>query len=463
MLMGKGILIVEDEVFLRKGLAAYLEAQQADVTTAASLSEARNCLAADRFDYLLLDVNLPDGNGLEFLRELDRPQTMAIVVMTAEGGIRTAVQAIQLGAADYLSKPFEPEALPMVFSRIERERSRRRLDEFARESTVQGADALFVGERLQGVHATLRKILKADERLGERLPPVLIEGETGTGKSTFARWLHHNGPRAKAPLVEVNAATLPDQLAESELFGHERGAFTDARKERIGLFEAADGGTLFIDEIASLSPAVQAKLLTAIEEGCIRRLGSNLARRIDVRLIAASLHPLRDLVDKQDFREDLYHRLNLLHLRIPPLREFPADLPALAEQLLRPLRQRYRLPQAAITRTGHQRLLAYTWPGNVRELLHELERGLIFSEDGQLDFPFLQSGPADSPPPAGSPALLNPTWDIPPSDFNLEAALRELTSTIIRRALERCDGNVSAAARLLGVPRDFVRYRLGET
>lgn len=463
MLKGKRFLVIEDETLLRKSLVAFLEQAGAEATPAANLAEALRLKQADLFDCVLLDVNLPDGNGIQFLRKEGFPETTAVVVMTAEGGIRTAVEAIRNGAADYLSKPFELDALPVVFGRVLQERSRKRIHQYSEESGPAADSALFTGKRLEALRAQMERILTTDKRLGERLPPVLIEGETGTGKSTLARWLHAQGPRAANPLVEVNASTLPDALAESELFGHERGAFTDARKERIGLFEAADGGTLFIDEISSLSPAIQAKILTVIEDGQIRRLGGNHSHQVDSRLIAASLHPLQKLVAEGSFREDLYHRLHLLYLRIPPLREFPEDIPEMVDHLLDGLRRRYRLPDAMISPAGLQRLCSHPWPGNVRELIHELERALVYYDGQPLDFAHLAEAANPSGLLAGgTTSLLNPAWRLPAEEdkFAFEDALKDLSQSVIQRALDSCEGNVSAAARRLGVPRDFVRYRV---
>jgi transcriptional regulator with GAF, ATPase, and Fis domain len=303
----------------------------------------------------------------------------------------------------------------------------------------------------------LEKILAADERMQTHLPPVLIQGETGTGKTTIARWLHHRGPRAAQPLVEMNCSAVPETLAESELFGHERGAFTDARAARLGLFEAANGGTLFLDELPSLSPGLQAKVLKALEDHRIRRLGGNREIPVDVRVIAATHRDLPELVATGQFREDLYHRLDLYRIALPPLRERGDDLVPLVERLMERLCLRHRLPRKSITTAGQRRLRAYPWPGNVRELSHELERAIVFEEGSQLDFAGLQGAALGN---AGVPAdpsdWLNPQFAFPTEGFQLEEAINRL----IQLALRQTGNNVSAAARLLGVSRDYVRYRL---
>src|SRR5207249_3776840 len=249
----------------------------------------------------------------------------------------------------------------------------------------------FFGESLAGMEGQLQKIIAADRRMEERLPPVLIQGETGTGKTSIARWLHRQGPRAAQPLVEVNCSALPETLAESELFGHERGAFTDARTARMGLFEAANGGTLFLDELPSLSLGLQAKVLMSIEDRKIRRLGGTREIPVDARIVAASNRDLKELVAEGKFREDLFHRLDLFRLCIPPLRERGEDILKLAETLLARLHQRHRVPLKTISEKGKQRLLSHAWPGNVRELAHELERAIVFTEGNTLDFEQLQA------------------------------------------------------------------------
>jgi DNA-binding NtrC family response regulator len=375
--------------------------------------------------------------------------------MTAEGGVSGAVEALRCGALDYLVKPFDPAELSLVIQRARRSKQSARLEEYRRGQTAAPSDQFFFGTALGPMENLLKKIVAADQRMRERLPPVLIEGETG--KTTIARWLHYQGPRANQPLVEVNCSALPETLAESELFGHERGAFTDARAARIGLFEAATGGTLFLDELPSLSPALQAKVLKAIEDQKIRRLGGNREVPIDVRIIAATNQNLKQLVTEGKFREDLFHRLDLYRIQIPPLRAREGDILNLGVLLAERLAERHRLSPRPISHSGKQRLLAYPWPGNVRELAHELERAIVFEEGSELEFEHLAAGPA----PAAAAQMpttewFNPAFVFPPEGFCLESAINRL----IQQSLSQTNQNVSAAARLLGVSRDYVRYRL---
>lgn len=453
------ILVVEDEPLLRKQISAYLERLGADVTGADGLQRARKLIQDLDFDFLLLDVNLPDGLGTELLKDKSVPANTGVIIMTAEGAVTGAVDAMRLGAVDYLVKPFDLGQLPLVINRARRSKQSARLDEHHRSDATHSWDTFFFGSALGSLAGQLEKILAADNRLQSSLPPVLIEGETGTGKTTIARWIHHRGPRAGEPLVEVNCSAMVETLAESELFGHERGAFTDARTARMGLFEAANGGTLFMDELPSLSLPLQAKVLTAIEDHKIRRLGGNKEIPIDVRIIAATNQNLKGLVQKGLFREDLLHRLDLFRVSIPPLRERGDDILQLAEKLLDGIARKHRLASKPLHPDGRKKLLAYPWPGNVRELSHALERALIFDEGEELRFEHLHSSGQST---QSTSWVDHKDWFneryvfVAEGGFSLEDAINRL----IQHALKQSHNNVSAAARLLGVSRDYVRYRL---
>jgi DNA-binding NtrC family response regulator len=448
---GCGILLLEDDIPFRKRLGAYLRQLGAQVSEASSLEEARRLLRDLKFEFALADMHLPDGDVLALFREGAFSENTGIVVMTAFGGVKQAVEAMRLGAGDYLSKPFEAEELPLAFIRCRKQRLAARRAEHRAKETAADADQIFFGESLRSVRQQIDTIVATERRLERQLPPVLIEGETGTGKSVLARWLHRQGPRSGEPFINLNCAALPETLADAELFGHERGAFTDAKGARVGLFEAADGGTLFLDEVSSLTLSTQAKVLTAVEEGTIRRLGGSREITVDVRLITASNRPLEDLVRQGAFREDLYHRMNLLRITLPPLRERGTDILPLARHLLARIAARHRLKGPTITPEGEARLLAQPWRGNVRELSHEIERAVIFGGDAPLDFATLGG---TAVPRAGG--WRNPAWRMPEEGFSLDATVDEL----IAEAMRETQNNVSAAARRLGVTRDFVRYRL---
>jgi DNA-binding NtrC family response regulator len=454
-LTGLDWLLLEDDVMLRKRLTAQLGRLGAEVSVAENIRQARELLAGKDFDFALLDVHLPDGRGPDLLREKIISANTGVIVMTAQGGVAEAVEAMRLGALEYLVKPFDAEELPLVIKRAQRVRQAARVEEHRRDDAEK--EPLFFGAALAPLKQHLEKILAADLRIQGAPPPVLIQGETGTGKTTIARWLHQRGPRAGRELVEVNCSALPESLAESELFGHERGAFTDARSARMGLFEAADGGSLFLDELPSLSPSLQAKVLTAIEDGKIRRVGASKAIPVDVRIIAATSRDLKEMAARREFREDLYHRLDLYRIALPPLRERGGDIVALAELLVRNLCGKHRLDVKRISGEGRRRLLACAWPGNVRELAHELERAIVFEEGAELHFAHL-AGVASETGVTNDSGWLNPTYRFPlPGGFQLDQAINQL----VELAMAQANGNISAAGRLLGVPHDFIRYRLG--
>jgi len=453
------ILIVEDEPLLRKRLAASLQGLGAEVTVAESVEEARNCLESLDFDFAMVDVHLPDGLGLDLLKTGAFAPDTAVVIMTAEGGVETAVEAMRLGAADYLSKPFDHDEIPLILGSCRKARQADRLEQH-RKKREKESRTFYFGPGLSQLENHIEKIREADTRLIDRPPPILIEGETGTGKSTLARLIHERGHRSDNSFVELNCSALPENLAESELFGHERGAFTDARSARMGLFEAASGGTLFLDEIPSLSPAIQAKILTALENGRIRRVGGNKEIEVDARLITATNVNLQQAIQDGAFRQDLYHRLDLLRICIPPLRERPADVMGLAEFLMAGILRRYRMKKLGISSEGWTRLREYPWPGNVRELAHELERAVVLSDGEELHFQQLQFvGKSLGAANIVSDDWLNSGWKFPEEGgFQMEEAINRL----IQKALDQVDGNVSGASRLLGVPRDYVRYRLNK-
>jgi DNA-binding NtrC family response regulator len=457
-LNGLSILVLEDESMLRKQIAAHLERLGADVSQAGSIAAAEKLAASLSFDFAFLDVNLPDGSGTDFLKSKALSPGTGVIIMTAQADVSGAVAAMKQGALDYLAKPVNPAELAMIIARARRNRQSARLEELRREDTRRAGELFFFGQSLAGLEKQMEKILEVDARLQDALPPVLIQGETGTGKTTLARMLHQRGPRAAEPMVEVNCSALPESLAESELFGHERGAFTDAKSPRMGLFEAANGGTLFLDELASLPLSLQAKVLTAIEDRNIRRVGGNKSIGIDVRVIAATNRPLTELMAEGRFREDLYHRLDLFRITVPALRERGRDILLLAEMMIERISARHRVPVRKISELGARKLLGYRWPGNVRELQHELERAIVFEEGAELHFNLLQAELGQNPPatdPLGD--WFNSQFTFPETGFSLENAINRL----IQQALLQAGNNVSAAARLLGVSRDYVRYRLG--
>ena len=292
-LKGKEVLLLEDDLLLGKRIESKLEHAGLEVTRVQNCADAQRALEEMPFDYALFDLNLPDGESLELLRKGKVPSNTPCILMTGEGGIQSAVESIRLGAADYLSKPFDLDELPVVLQQAQASLKSKRLNEHVVKKRKEKSDSLFFEGSFAEDLGQLKKVLAADTRLQSNLPPLLIQGPTGTGKSTYAKWIHANGPRANQPFVALNCSAIAENLVESELFGHEKGAFTDAKEARIGLFEAADQGTLFLDEITSLSLPAQAKLLLSIETGKIRRVGSTKEFTTDVRIIA---QPIRTFV-----------------------------------------------------------------------------------------------------------------------------------------------------------------------
>lgn len=457
---GKELLLLEDDPILSRRLVAKFELLEMEVTACAKIEEAGNALESLHFDFALLDLNLPDGESLELLRQGLVPDNTLTILMTGEGGVRSAVEAIRLGATDYLSKPFDLDELPLMFANSDSSRKSARLFQHHKEQRQRETENLFFEGNFKIDLHLLEKIIEVDNRLLANLPALLIDGPTGTGKSTYARWIHQHGPRSDQSFVSLNCSAIPDNLIESELFGHEKGAFTDAQKARIGLFEAADQGTLFLDEIASLSLPAQAKLLTAIESGMIRRVGGNKEIKIDVRIIAAANQDLRQMIQEKNFREDLYHRLDLLRISIPSLSTRGRDIASLAMHFVKGLSRKYKLPVVPLSEKSKQYLLSHSWPGNTRELMHELERALVMCEKGNE----LELSNPNSPNPEDSSLSkegdwLNLSFSFPSDGFNMEKEILRL----IELAIAQANGNISEAARLLGVPRDYIRYRIKKT
>ena len=455
-LKGKEILLLEDDTFLSKRLVAHLEGVNAEVTSCSCIREAEQILKSFSFDFALMDLNLPDGESLDLLRDQKIPSNTLTILMTAEGGIQSAVEAMRLGATDYLSKPFDIEEIPLLFLKSEKDRKNQRLIQHSLEKRREKTANLYFEGSFGDDLMQLSKVTDVDHRLTADLPPVLIDGPTGSGKSTYARWIHDNGPRQDAPFVAINCSAIPNNLIESELFGHEKGAFTDAKNARIGLFEAADQGTLFLDEIASLSLEAQAKLLLAIENQIIRRVGGNKEIKVDVRIIGAANQDLRVMIKEGSFREDLFHRLDLLRINIPPLSSRGKDIAGLARHLLLSLSGKYNLPTPDIDSESLKLLLSNSWTGNTRELIHELERSLILNEPGK-SLKFTSVGGKQTTTKIDD--WLNENFSFPESGFNLE---KEIVR-IIQMAIAQTNGNISEAARILGVPRDYIRYRLKKT
>ena len=390
--MAYNILIVEDEAHARQYIAAFLQQQGYEVTEAATYTEAMQALERGQGDIVLLDIQLPDAYGLTLLDETAHwPNRPPVIVITGYGSIETAVEAMRGGAYDFLQKPVKFKRLLQSLKRLEEIVAMRR--ELALWRQQQATD--FVA----GSSPAMQAVLTQARRAAEVSATVLITGETGTGKEVLARYIHKSGSRADKPFIPINCAAVPDTMLESELFGYEAGAFTGATKRKPGLMEVAHGGVLFLDEIASLPLDMQAKLLRALEERVIRRMGGTKWIPVDVQVLAASNRDLQAMIAQGKFREDLYYRLKVLELRLPPLRERREDIPALVGFFVRQLAPRMGKQVRDVTPRALQTLEAYDWPGNIRELRNAIERALLFCDGDTLD---LQHLPPEIVRPSGS-------------------------------------------------------------
>ena len=447
------ILIADDQPDVLQALRLLLKGEGFVVESVSSPVALLRAIDAAEYDAALIDLNYTRDTTsgregltlLATLRTLD--PTLSVIVMTAWGSVESAVEAIQLGARDYVEKPWDNERLLATLrTQVELTRALRATRRLAAENQrLRGTDAR---PTLVAESRAMQEVVNQLERIAPSEANVLITGEHGTGKDVVARWLHAASSRADRPLVTVNAGGIADSLFESELFGHVKGAFTDAKSDRVGSFELADGGTLFLDEIANVSPKQQAKLLRVLESGDLQRVGSSRVRRVDVRVFAASNADLRREVSEGRFREDLLYRLNTVQIHLPPLRARREDIPELAALFLREQATRYRKHAAELTPGAMRALLEHGWPGNVRELRHAVERAVLMARGSSVtedDLGLKQPHAAASP----SPGELS-------DDLTLEGAERLL----IQRALARHSGNVSRAAEALGVSRSALYRRL---
>jgi DNA-binding NtrC family response regulator len=470
------ILIIEDERPLRVSIARMFERSGHAVSQAADIAEARTAMQSASPDVLIIDNHLPDGLGIELTAQT-RAEGFGgvIVVITAEGTIENAVAAMRSGADDFLQKPIKLEELPVKVERwLEQRRVRRRLELYERMERSRDAATPLLGKS-----PAWQSTLKLADRLasvplqdpseaeGITLPTILLTGETGVGKGVLARYIHHKATKgaASAPFVHVNCSTLPPTLVEAELFGHERGAFTDARQSRAGLFEMAEGGTIFLDEISETPLELQAKLLLVVEQGRYRRVGATKDRTVRVRVVAASNADLAQRVNQGAFRRDLFYRLNSFTLRIPALRERSGDAVVIAEDILDRLTRRYGRPPLRISDAARAEIDAYSWPGNVRELINTLQRVAMLCDAGVVESEHLalESG---EPAPAPAPAALRPPLDqhgLPIFDFSRGTVkAEEVEKSLIMQALRQTSGNVSRAATLIGLTRASMRYRMDQ-
>jgi two-component system response regulator PilR (NtrC family) len=463
------ILVVDDEADLRELLEITFIKMGLDIDSADSLAAARNRLAQQEYSLILTDMRLTDGLGIELVRDVSvNYKNTPIAVITAFGSADNAVAALKAGAFDYLSKPVALDQLRMMVQ------SALRLAPVANGSAAQGAVPVGPSLRLLGQSSAVQHVRTQIVRLARSMAPVAITGESGSGKELAARDIHAQSARADKPFVAVNCGAIPEALMEAEFFGYRKGAFTGANDDRDGFFQAANGGTLMLDEVADLPLAMQVKLLRAIQERRVRKVGATAEEPVDVRLISATHQNLAECVERGKFRQDLYYRLNVIELNLPPLRERPDDIALLANAIL----ARFATPghEASLAPEALEALCSYAFPGNVRELENVLERALAFANDGVIEVADLalkgcSAMPADLPraAPPSSPAADLPSRPVPAAAVALAADelpaclpdhLDDVEREIIRRALAKTQFNRTQAAELLGISFRQLRYRM---
>ena len=374
------ILLVDDEKNARNNIGSYLESEGYEVLLAADLKTARKHLSALEADIVLLDVQLPDGYGPDLLAETAQlPSRPPIIMITAHGKIEMAVEAMKNGAHDFIQKPIKFDRLEQSIKRAQDIVEMREELNHYRKTQREALDSIVINSDI------MKEVFTEAQRAAKRSTSILISGETGTGKEVLARAIHRMGPRADKPFIDINCAAVQNTMLESELFGYEAGAFTGAQKRKRGLMEVADEGILFLDEISSMSADMQAKVLRALEEKTFRRVGSTTSLQVDVQVLAASNKNLLELIEKGEFREDLFYRLKVINIDIPPLREHPEDIPGLAGHFIKTNNPKMGLNIENMTPGALDLLKAYTWPGNIRELRNVIERAMIFCDEATID------------------------------------------------------------------------------
>ncbi|MGZ8244445.1 sigma-54-dependent transcriptional regulator [Methylomagnum sp.] len=449
-------LVIDDEPAIRELLEITLERMDIDTESAATLQQARQLLRRHKFDLCLTDMKLPDGDGLDLVEHIQTEYpTLPVAVITAHGNMEAAIRALKSGAFDFVSKPLDLQVLRKLVNTAVKLRG-------PEQTTERRSRHSLLGES-----KAMREIRSKIAKLGRSQAPIFIGGESGTGKELVARLIHAMGARAEKPFVAVNCGAIPADLMESEFFGHKKGSFTGAVGDKAGLFQAAEGGTLFLDEVADLPLALQVKLLRAIQEKTVRPVGEAREIPIDVRILSATHKHLAELVREGSFRQDLFYRINVIEVSVPPLRERLGDIPILADHILSRLAEASREPKVDLAPGVLEALAEYSFPGNVRELENILERAVALCEEGRitvddLDLPQTQM-PSDAdpePPPLPGPARAIEGRPAPENGVSLDSYMDEMEKQVLVRALEKTRWNRTAAAKELGITFRALRYKL---
>ena len=445
------ILVVDDEHLIRWSLEQSLKKQGYEVFSAGSGEDALRLVREESPDLVLLDIQLPGINGLEVLEKIKEYDEETIVIMvTALGVLETAVKAMRMGAHDYINKPFNLDELAIVIKKaLETGELKREVAHLRSEQTRKYGIAHIIGEsrHIRNVLAMVEKIARSDAST------VLIQGESGTGKELIAKAIHWESARAEKPFMAINCAAVPETLLESELMGHEKGAFTDAKAQKKGLFETADGGTIFLDEIGDMEPGMQAKLLRVLEERTFRRVGGTKEIPVDVRIVSATNKDLLKAMEEKTFRNDLYYRIQVIPIFLPPLRERKEDIMPLATHFINHFNREFNKNVRGISKMAEKFLVEYPWPGNIRELKNVIERAIILENEETLLLEHLPQEIVARTAGAGAGPV---SFRLPPEGIDIEDVEREL----IRQSLEISEGNQSKAARKLNLGIDAFRYRM---
>ena len=440
------VIVLEDDAIVRSNLENFLRRQRLDVASAPTLAAARDFLSRDNFDLIFVDMSLPDGDGLTLLKELQaRPQRPYAVVITGHGSVESAVECMKSGASDYLIKPFTNDQIEFTLRKAAEVSQLVKVNQFLTNESDDG-DWELIGRSpaMENLRALIRKVARTQAT-------VLIQGESGTGKELVSRAIFRESPRATQPFIKMNCAAVPENLIESEFFGHEKGAFTGAMNKREGRFELAHGGTILLDEISEISPQVQAKLLRVLQEREFERVGGNRTIKVDVRVIATTNRDLQQSVDKKEFRQDLFFRLNVVPVFVPPLRERREDIPVLANEFMRRLARKHGVHVKGFTDESLKLLLAHNWPGNVRELQNVVERAVILcSENGMIEAEHLGLGNAPTINGHNGHGLGD------------QMTLAHAEKIHIFAVLDHCKGNRTQAAKALNVSVRTLRNKLAE-
>ena len=460
------IIVLEDDPIVRRNLEQQLRQQRYDVASTETLAGARDLMARDTFDLIFLDVRLPDGEGTDLLRELQsQPQKPLVVMVTGFGSVESAVECMRNGAFDYMLKPFSTDQLQVTLKKADNFNQLLKVNAYF--SNAEEDDA---GYELQGQSQSMENLRQLIRKVARTQATVLITGESGTGKELVARALYRQSPRANAPFIKVNCAAIPDNLIESEFFGHEKGAFTGAVNKREGRFELAHSGTILLDEISEISPQVQVKLLRVLQERELERVGGNRTIKVDVRVLATTNRRLEEGVERRDFRQDLYFRLNVVPIHVPPLRDHMEDIPLLVQQFMPRFARKHGARVHGIADDTLAALEAHDWPGNVRELQNVMERAVILcGETGPLDpehlgFSLLSTSASNAPAPGSVLAVSSaaPPAAVPAPPEQDLLSLAELEKRHIFAAMDKTNGNRTHAARLLGISVRTLRNKLNE-